>query len=106
MSSPAPAISPSISVDVSKDLTSASALQSMLSSQQGAIFQILGELETYATQPIKAAAAAKASASVSLTNAANWKTSNGIGFSRTPKAKSSIRIQTVHDTSAGGRQIQ
>src|ERR1700691_602623 len=106
MSSPAPAISPSVSIDVSKDLTSASALQSMLTSQQGAIFQILGELETYATQPIKAAAAAKASASVSLTTAANWKTSNGIGFSLTPTAKCSISIDTVSETFAVAMNIE
>jgi hypothetical protein len=81
------ASSPSISIDVSKDLTAASALQSMLSSQKGAIFQILGELGTYAAQPVKAAAAAKASASLRLTDTANWKTSNGIGFSLTPTAK-------------------
>jgi hypothetical protein len=104
MSSSAP--SPSISIDVSKDLTSASALQSMLSGQQNAIFQIVGELRTYAAQPIKAAAAAKASASVSLTNAANWKTSNGIGFSLTPAAKCSIRVDNVSETFAVAMNIE
>jgi len=106
MSSPAPAVSPSISIDVSKDLTSASALQSMLSSQQGAIFQILGELQTYAAQPIKAAAAAKASATVSLTTAASWKTSNGIGFSLAPTAKCSISVDTVSETFAVAMNIE
>ena len=100
------ASSPNISIDVSKDLTSASALQSMLSSQQGAIFQILGELGTYAAQPIKAAAAAKASASVSLTDAASWKTPNGIGFSLTPTAKCSISIDTVSETFAVAMNIE
>jgi hypothetical protein len=100
------ASSPSISIDVSKDLTSASALQSMLSSQKGAIFQILGELGTYAAQPVKAAAAAKASASLSLTDTANWKTSNGIGFSLTPTAKCSISIDTVSETFAVAMNIE
>jgi len=100
------ASSPSISIDVMKDLTSASALQSMLSSQQGAIFQILGELGTYATQPIKAAAAAKASASVNLTDTANWKTSNGIGFSLTPAAQCSISVDTVSETFAVAMNIE
>jgi hypothetical protein len=100
------ASSPSISIDVSKDLTSACALQSMLSSQQGAIFQILGALGKYAKQPIKAAAAAKASANVSLTDAANWKTSNGIGFSLTPTAKCSISVDTVSETFAVAMNIE
>lgn len=98
--------SPTISIDVLKDLASSSALQSMLSSQQGAIFQILGELEAYATQPIKAAAAAKASASVSLTGTASWKTSNGIGFSLTPAAKCSISVETVSETFAVAMNIE
>jgi hypothetical protein len=45
MSSPASAASPSIFIDISKNLTSASALQSILSTHQGAIFQILAELQ-------------------------------------------------------------
>ena len=106
MSSPAPAPSPSISVDVSKDLTSVSALRSMLTSQQGAIFQILGELATYSNQLIKVAAAAKASASVSLTTAASWTTSNGIGFSLTPTAKCSIRVDSVSETFAVAMNIE
>ena len=106
MSSPAPAASPSISIDVSKDLTSASALQSMLSSQQGAVFQILGELATYGTQPIKAAAAAKASATVCLTTTASWNTSNGIGFSLTPTAKCSISVDTVSESFAVAMNIE
>jgi hypothetical protein len=100
------ASSPSISIDVSKDLTSASALQSMLTSQKGAIFQLLGELGTYAAQPIKAAAVAKASASVSLTDTASWKTSNGIGFSLTPTAKCSISVDTVSETFAVAMNIE
>jgi hypothetical protein len=78
----------------------------MLSSQKGAIFQILGELGTYAAQPIKAAAAAKASASVTLTDTASWKTSNGIGFSLTPTAKCSISIDTVSETFAVAMNIE
>jgi hypothetical protein len=100
------ASSPSISIDVSKDLTSASALRSMLSSQQGAIFQILGELAKYFAVPIKAAATAKASANVSLTNTASWKTSNGIGFSLTPTAKCSITVDTVSETFAVAMNIE
>jgi hypothetical protein len=100
------ASSPSISIDVAKDLTSASALQSMLTSQKGAIFQILGELGTYAAQPIKAAAAAKASASLSLTDTASWKTSNGISFSLTPTAKCSISIDTVSESFAVAMNIE
>ncbi|HXX18857.1 MAG TPA: hypothetical protein VEJ46_05605 [Candidatus Acidoferrum sp.] len=92
------ASSPTISIDVSKDLTSASALQSMLTSQKGAIFQILGELGKYATQPVKEAASSKASAAVSLTETASWTTSNGIGFSLTPTAKCSVSIATVSET--------
>jgi hypothetical protein len=98
--------SPSISIDVSKDLSSASALRSMLSSQQGAIFQILGELAKYFALPIKVAALAKASANVSLTNAANWKTSNGIGFSLTPTAKCSISVNTVSESFAVAMNIE
>jgi hypothetical protein len=100
------ASSASISIDVSRDLTSTSALQSMLSSQRGAIFKILGKLGTYAAQPIKAAAAAKASAIVSLTDAANWSTSNGIGFSLTPMAKCSISVDTVSETYAVAMNIE
>ncbi len=100
------ATSAGISIDVSKDLTSSSALQAMLSSQGSAIFQILGELETYATQPIKAAAAAKVSASVILTNTASWKTSNGIGFTLTPTAKCSLAIDTVSETFAVAMNVE
>jgi hypothetical protein len=32
-----------------------------------------------------------------LTDTANWKTSNGIGFSLTPTAKCSISIDTVSE---------
>ena len=90
--------SPTIGINVLTDLASTSALKTMLSSQQGAVFQILGELEEYAGQPISAAAAAKASASVNLTAPASWETSNGICFSLTPAAKCSISVDTVSET--------
>jgi hypothetical protein len=99
-------ITPGISIDVLKDLTSASSLQAMLSSQEGAVFHVLGEIEAYATQPVKAAAAAKASASVSLIHAASWTTSNGVGFSLTPTAKCTVSIDTVSETFAIAMNIE
>jgi hypothetical protein len=106
-SASSPGISvPSISVDVWKDLTPTSALQTMLSGQQGAIFHLLGGLVTYERDPVKAAAAAKASASVSLTEAATWKTSNGICFSLTPTAKCSISVEDVSTSFAVAMNIE
>jgi hypothetical protein len=96
---------PTISIDVTQDLESFSALKTMLSSQQGAIFSILGELEHYATQPVKAAAAAKASAALALSGSANWTTSNGIGFSLTPTASCSISIDVVSESFAVAMSI-
>lgn len=95
-----------VSIDVSTDLASTSALKAMLSSQHGAIFQIVGELEKFALQPIKAAAVAKASASVNLTDTASWKTSNGISFSLTPTAKCSINIGSASETFAVAMSIE
>ena len=86
------ASSSSLSVDVLKDLSSASALKSLLTSQQGLVFHLLGELNSYAAQPVAQAAAAKASASISPTQIANWKTRNSIGFSLTPSAKCTLSI--------------
>jgi hypothetical protein len=91
-SSPAPA--PTISIDVTKDLESLSALKTMLSSQEDAIFHILGELNKYALQPVSVAAQAQASAKISLSGVAKWSTSNGIGFSLTPTASCAISIST------------
>jgi hypothetical protein len=93
ISSPAPA--PTISIDVTQDLESLSALKTMLSSHEGAIFHILGELNKYALQPVSVAAQAQASAKISLSGAANWTTSNGIGFSLTPTASCAIGISTA-----------
>jgi len=87
MATPAP--QPSISIDVTKDLTSLSALKTALTSDEGALFSILGELAEYAAQPVSSAAAAKASASITLNGNATWTTSNKISFSLTPQASCS-----------------
>jgi hypothetical protein len=89
------ATDPTISIDVTKDLESFSALASMLTSEHGAIFTALGELENFASQPAKAAAAAKAGAKLALSAPANWTTSNGIGFSLVPAANCTIGFDTV-----------
>jgi len=80
-----------------RSATSFSALKTMLSGQQGPIFTVLGELEKYALQPVKQAAAAKATGKLSLRSSASWKTTNGIGFSLTPTANCSISIGTTSE---------
>jgi hypothetical protein len=87
-----------LSIDVTKDLESFSALNTMLSSQGGAIFSVLEGLEQYATLPLKQAAAAKASAKLALSGSATWTTTNGIGFSLTPSASCSISIGDTSET--------
>ena len=87
-----------ISIDVTKDLDSSSALKTLLSSQQGAVFTLLGELEKYALEPIKQAAAAKANAKLALNDPASWKTTNGIAFSLTPAASCSISVDVASET--------
>lgn len=88
---------PNISIDIMKDLESFSALKTMLSSQQGPIFTVLGVLEKFAMLPVKQAAEAKASAKLSLSGSASWKTTNGIGFSLTPAASCSIGVDVVSE---------
>ena len=87
---PTPAGSSGISLDVTKDLESVSALKTMLSSQEGAIFNVLGELTKYGA--IGQAASAEASAKITLsgTAKASWKTGNGIEFSLKPQASCSV----------------
>ncbi|HLK64367.1 MAG TPA: hypothetical protein VKU19_13060 [Bryobacteraceae bacterium] len=88
---------PTISIDVTKDLESFSALKTMLSSQQGAIFSVVGELAKYAALPIQQAAKDKASAKLALSGSASWQTTNGIGFSLTPQASCSISVDVVSE---------
>jgi hypothetical protein len=88
MSNPQPAIS----IDVTKDLESISALQSMLKSQEGAIFSILGAVAKYGDQPVSEAAKAQASSQVTLNANASWKTPDGIGFTLTPQASCKVTI--------------
>lgn len=93
---PQPAIPQStISIDVKKDLESVSALQSMLRSQEGAIFNILGEVAKYGDQPVSEAAKGRASSQVTLSVNASWKTPDGIGFTLTPQASCKIAISDV-----------
>jgi hypothetical protein len=80
-----------ITIDVLKDLTNASQLKTLLTSNQSAIFSIASELGQYASQPIQAAIGSKPAQLVIQTNA-SWKTSTGIGFSLTPKASCTIAI--------------
>jgi hypothetical protein len=98
--------SSNIFIDISKDLTSASALQSLLTSQEPAGFQLLGGLNNYATRPVSEAAAAKASASVSPTKAASWKTGNDINFSLTPTAKCTITVALASESFSVAMNIE
>lgn len=81
---------PSISVDVSKDLQSFSALKTLLSSPNAAIFNIGKELGQYLSQPVRTVAQAGTSAKISLTDKASWKTLNGITFSLLPSANCAV----------------
>lgn len=98
---PAPA---SISIDVTKDLESSSALKNLLTSQQGAVFNLVGELIQFVTA--QSAAAAGASASITLSAEASWKTPNGIGFSLAPKASCSIKLATTSTSFSVGTSIE
>lgn len=100
-----PALQPSISIDVMKDLASVSALKDFLQSNQGAIFNIGEELAQFASQPISNAAVANASASVTLTATASWETSNNITFSLTPSASCTISIAQSSTTFAVAMEI-
>ena len=69
----------------------------MLSSQQDAIFNIATELAKYAGQPV--AKAVGASAKISLTASASWKTkSTDITFSLQPTASCTIGISDTSST--------
>ena len=94
----ATASNPTISIDVTSDLDSSSALKTMLSGPESAIFTVFGELEKYAQQAVKQAAAAKATAKLTLSRSASWTTTNGIGFSLTPAANCSISIDVASET--------
>jgi hypothetical protein len=98
--------SPTISIDVSKDLDSYSSLRTMLSSQGGAIFNVVGELQKYALHPIEQAAAAKSAAKLVLSGSASWTTTNGIGFSLTPSASCSISIDVASEAFAVAMDIE
>ncbi|HEY4357703.1 MAG TPA: hypothetical protein VGN16_18260 [Acidobacteriaceae bacterium] len=87
-----PGSAPTITIDVIKDLASTSALKKLLTSQQEAVFTILGTLAAYSQKTIQEAAATSPSAQVHLTGSPSWTTPNGIGFSLTPEAKCLIRI--------------
>ena len=72
-------------------------LTTMLSSQQGAIFNIATELAQYARQPVQKAVGA--SAKLSLTASASWKTKKtGITFSLQPTASCTIGISDTSGT--------
>ncbi len=94
----ATASNPTISIDVTSDLDSSSVLKTMLSGPESAIFTVFGELEKYAQQAVKQAAAAKATAKLTLSRSASWTTTNGIGFSLTPAANCSISIDVASET--------
>lgn len=93
-----------ITIDVKNDLESTTALNNLLTSQGSAIFNILGELTKYTTAGD--AAAAGASAKVTLTGTANWTTSNKIGFKLTPQASCSIAIATSSESFAVATSIE
>lgn len=97
-----------MSIDVTKDLESLSALKTMLSSREGAIFTLFGELTKYEHSPIQEAAAAGASAKVNLsgTAKASWKTGNGIAFSLTPQASCSISLANTSTVFAVAMSIE
>ncbi len=96
MATTATAPTPTLPIDVTKDLNSLSDLTKMLSSQQGAIFNIATELAKYAGQDVQNAVGT--SAKLSLTASASWKTkSTGITFSLQPTARCTIGIS---DTSS------
>ncbi|HTS47179.1 MAG TPA: hypothetical protein VMH05_04510 [Bryobacteraceae bacterium] len=79
-------------------------LTTMLSSQQGAIFNIATELAQYAGQPVQKAVGA--SAKLSLTASASWKTKNtGITFSLQPTASCTIGISDTSSTFQVATQI-
>jgi hypothetical protein len=96
MATTATAQTPTLSIDVTKDLDSLSDFTQMLSSQQGAIFNIAAELAKYAGQPVINAAGA--SAELNLSASASWTTKNGIGFSLTPSANCTVSIATTSST--------
>lgn len=93
-----PATVPAMTIDVTKDLESVSTLRSMLSSQGGAIFNILGDVAKYGNQPVSQAAQAKASSQITLNANGSWKTPDGIGFTLTPTASCKISISSASTT--------
>ena len=88
----------SISINVLQDLENLSSLKALLSSQQGAIFSIIGEIVDFAAQPVSAAAAAKANATIALSAPASWTLPNGIVFSLSSAASCAISIDTLSES--------
>lgn len=86
---------PTISIDVTKDLESTSALAKQIFTNRNAIFKLAGELLKFADKPVSAAAAAKASASVQLNADTSWKLDSGITFGLSGKASCSVTIGTA-----------
>lgn len=96
---------PTLSIDVLKDLSSASSLKSLLKENQTAVFQMLAEWVADSTKTIQETAAARPSASISLTTSAIWTLPAGIVFSLTPAAKCKISVDSVSETFAVAMNI-
>lgn len=86
-----------ISIDITKDLTSASALKAFLTSQGSAILAIEDELAQFAGQPIASAVDAPA-AKLSLSAEGSWNLPTGVTLSLTPTAACSVSVAKASAT--------